>query len=94
MVKSVSCTKHSVMPLFRIIYLSLTLTAIVTPCSGYVVSNLCSMCSINRYGCSMLDNGFPMTLNNFVLTALHCKALCGASNGSNCNIIWWYSHYC
>ena len=29
----------------------------------------------------MLDNGFPMTSNIFVLTALHCKALSGGFNG-------------
>ena len=43
--------------------------------------NLCSMLNINRYGCSMLDNGFPMTSNNSVLTPMHFKALSSGSNG-------------
>ena len=80
-VKSVSCTKHSIVPLFRIISPSLTLTAIITHCSGYQVLNLCSMHNINKYGCSMLNNEFSMALNNSVWTPLHCKALSVGSNG-------------
>ena len=59
-----------------------TFTAIATHCSGYVVSNLWSVCHINKYGCSTFDNGFHMTSNNLVLTFLQGRALKGGSNGN------------
>ena len=69
------------MPLFRIMSSSLTLTVIARHCSGHLLSNLCSMFNIKRYGCSILDAGFPMTSNNPVWTFFHCKAVSGGFNG-------------